>query len=44
MAKIALIGASGNAGSRILKELSDRGHQVTAIARNPKRSPHCQMW
>lgn len=32
--KIALIGASGNAGSRILKELSDRGHHVTAIARN----------
>ncbi|MBB3395399.1 putative NADH-flavin reductase [Rhizobium sp. BK538] len=26
MANIALIGASGNAGSRILKELSDRGH------------------
>ncbi|MCZ7851169.1 NAD(P)-dependent oxidoreductase [Agrobacterium salinitolerans] len=37
MAKIALIGASGNAGSRILKELSDRGHQVTAIARNPEK-------
>lgn len=37
MAKIALIGASGNAGSRILKELSDRGHQVTAISRNPER-------
>ncbi|WP_210211220.1 NAD(P)H-binding protein [Agrobacterium sp. FDAARGOS_525] len=36
MAKIALIGASGNAGSRILKELSDRGHHVTAIARSPK--------
>lgn len=36
MARIALIGASGNAGSRILKELSDRGHQVTAIARNPE--------
>jgi len=35
--KIALIGASGNAGSRILKELSDRGHQVTAIARTPER-------
>ncbi len=34
---IALIGASGNAGSRILKELSDRGHQVTAIARHPER-------
>lgn len=37
MAKVALIGASGNAGSRILKELSDRGHQVTAIARNPEK-------
>lgn len=37
VAKIALIGASGNAGSRILKELSDRGHQVTAIARNPEK-------
>ncbi|MQB04399.1 NAD(P)-dependent oxidoreductase [Agrobacterium tumefaciens] len=37
MAKIALIGASGNAGSPILKELSDRGHQVTAIARNPEK-------
>lgn len=36
MAKIALIGASGNAGSRILKELSDRGHQVIAIARHPE--------
>ncbi|WP_428568109.1 MAG: NAD(P)-dependent oxidoreductase [Solidesulfovibrio sp. DCME] len=35
MAHIALIGASGNAGSRILKELSDRGHRVTGIARNP---------
>ena len=37
MARIALIGASGQAGSRILKELSDRGHAVTAIARNPDR-------
>ena len=34
---IALIGASGNAGSRILKELSDRGHSITAIARHPER-------
>jgi putative NADH-flavin reductase len=34
---IAFIGASGNAGSRILKELSDRGHQVTAIARHPEK-------
>ncbi|MFC6488187.1 NAD(P)-dependent oxidoreductase [Nitratireductor sp. GCM10026969] len=37
MAHIALIGASGNVGSRILKELSDRGHRVTAIARNPEK-------
>ena len=36
---IALIGASGNAGSRILKELSDRGHHVTALARHPDRIP-----
>jgi uncharacterized protein len=35
--KIALIGASGNAGSRILKELSSRGHDVTAIARDPTK-------
>ncbi len=33
---IALIGASGNVGSRILKELSDREHAVTAIARHPE--------
>ena len=33
--KIALIGASGNAGSRILSELVSRGHRVTAIARHP---------
>ncbi|MBN9048046.1 MAG: NAD(P)-dependent oxidoreductase [Rhizobiales bacterium] len=37
MAHVALIGASGNAGSRILKELSDRGHRVTAIARHPDK-------
>jgi uncharacterized protein len=39
MARIALIGASGNAGSRILKELSDRGHQITAGARHPEKIP-----
>lgn len=33
--KIALIGTSGNVGSRIAAELSSRGHQITAIARNP---------
>lgn len=32
---IALIGASGQAGSRILAELSRRGHQTTAIVRDP---------
>ncbi|MFA7394178.1 MAG: NAD(P)-dependent oxidoreductase [Pigmentiphaga sp.] len=32
--KIAVIGASGRAGREITKELSARGHQVTAIARN----------
>jgi putative NADH-flavin reductase len=37
MAHVALIGASGRAGSAILKELSDRGHKVTAIARNPEK-------
>lgn len=35
--KIAVIGASGNAGSRITAELARRGHQVTAIARHPER-------
>ncbi|OZI15961.1 3-beta hydroxysteroid dehydrogenase [Bordetella genomosp. 7] len=32
--KIALIGISGRAGSRIADELLRRGHQVTGIARN----------
>ncbi|HEY5368002.1 MAG TPA: NAD(P)-dependent oxidoreductase [Hanamia sp.] len=31
--KIALIGATGFVGSAVLKEALDRGHQVTAIAR-----------
>jgi putative NADH-flavin reductase len=35
--KIAVAGASGRAGSEITKELSRRGHGVTAIARNPDR-------
>ncbi|MER9844722.1 NAD(P)-dependent oxidoreductase [Mesorhizobium australicum] len=37
MANVALIGASGAVGSRILKELSDRGHRVTGIARSPEK-------
>lgn len=35
--KVALIGASGNVGSRLLQELSVRGHQITAIARHIER-------
>ena len=35
--KIAVIGASGNAGSRIIAELAGRGHAVTAIARHPEK-------
>lgn len=31
---IALIGVTGNVGSRLLAELLRRGHQVTGIARN----------
>ena len=35
--KIAVVGASGNAGSRITAELARRGHSVTAIARDPEK-------
>jgi putative NADH-flavin reductase len=35
--KVALIGASGFIGSRLLAELSARGHAVTAIVRNPEK-------
>ena len=35
--KVALIGASGNIGSQILSELRSRGHEVTAIVRNPEK-------
>lgn len=35
--KIALIGATGNAGTPILNELVRRGHAVTAIVRNPEK-------
>ena len=37
--KVALVGATGNAGSRILNELTQRGHSVTAIVRNPDQVP-----
>ncbi len=36
---VAVLGASGNAGSEITRELSARGHTVRAIARNPERIP-----
>jgi uncharacterized protein len=35
--KVALYGATGNSGSRILKELVSRGHRVTALVRDPGR-------
>ena len=34
---IALYGATGKSGSRILTELLSRGHQVTAIVRDPAK-------
>jgi hypothetical protein len=37
--KIALYGATGKSGSRILKELLSRGHRVTALVRDPARIP-----
>jgi putative NADH-flavin reductase len=35
--KIALIGATGNVGSKILAELLGRGHNVTGIVRHPEK-------
>jgi putative NADH-flavin reductase len=35
--QIALIGASGKIGTKITRELLDRGFTVTAIARNPEK-------
>lgn len=37
--KIAVLGASGRAGSEITREAAARGHQVLAIARNPQTIP-----
>ena len=36
---VTLFGATGNAGTRILKELLSRGHQVTAVVRDPAKLP-----
>ena len=35
--KVVLYGASGMIGSRVLDELLRRGHQVTAVVRNPAK-------
>ena len=35
--KIALFGANGRIGQRILKEALDRGHDVTAFVRDPSK-------
>lgn len=37
--KVALIGATGSIGSRVLEELASRGHDVTAIVRKPEAVP-----
>jgi uncharacterized protein len=37
--KVILYGATGKAGSRILQELIARGHDVTAVARDPEKLP-----
>lgn len=37
--RIALIGATGNIGTEIAKEALRRGHEVTAIVRNPEKVP-----
>jgi putative NADH-flavin reductase len=35
--RVALIGATGSVGTRIMDELVRRGHRVTAIARHPEK-------
>lgn len=38
--RILLIGASGNAGKRILEEALDQGHSATAVLREPSKLTH----
>jgi len=40
--KVAVLGASGRAGSEIVKELASRGHEVIAIARHPEKIPFAE--
>jgi len=42
--KIALLGATGFVGSALLDEALDRGHQVTAVVRNPAKLPQHVGW
>ena len=35
--KVALLGATGNVGTRLISELVSRNHLVTAIARHPEK-------
>jgi uncharacterized protein len=37
--EVALYGATGKSGSRILNELVSRGHQVTALVRDAAKAP-----
>jgi putative NADH-flavin reductase len=37
--KVALFGATGKSGSRLMQELVSRGHQVTAVARDVSKLP-----
>ncbi|MGW6686301.1 NAD(P)-dependent oxidoreductase [Streptomyces sp. NPDC054961] len=37
MARIALFGATGTIGSQVMREALGRGHQVTAVVRDPAR-------
>jgi putative NADH-flavin reductase len=39
LVKIALMGASGFVGSKILQEALNRGHVVTAVSRTPEKLP-----
>ncbi|ASU34317.1 NAD(P)-dependent oxidoreductase [Mucilaginibacter xinganensis] len=45
--KIAIFGASGNIGSRIVTEALNRGHNVTAVVRQPEnyilQAPHLRI-
>ncbi|MEU5427990.1 NAD(P)H-binding protein [Streptomyces olivoreticuli] len=38
--RITVFGAAGNVGSRVVAEALSRGHEVTAVVRDPARFPH----